>query len=380
MKRRLSSLSFKYTIIIDLILIAALISTSVLAFSKLYSKLESESIKAIELETNTNANDLAIWFENYRGKTEALAAAIEAISDNDFDLVQNIFQSNLKNEEAVSLYFVIYEDHSCVFSDYWEPAPDYDFDACDFYYNPLHNDGKFTYVETQYDFPSKSLVVILGLKLENNAVVGTFVKVDAVIDKINSINENASTDNYAFLVNPAGNIVAHPDPDKRQQDDTSVHMNDLVDVHYDILYQKFFNEGENFVTINQNGKNIYFTCSDVSDTGWKLIKATPEVAIYGFRTSAELYVFIIIVIAVFLISILTILTFSVLTKRLKNASDGLELFANGKFYEYKLSNCKRNDEIGDIQRNMDKLKITLATMDRDAGDSKNKFNSNQIVL
>ena len=380
MKRRLSSLSFKYTIIIDLILIAALISTSVLAFSKLYSKLESESIKAIELETNTNANDLAIWFENYRGKTEALAAAIEAISDNDFDLVQNIFQSNLKNEEAVSLYFVIYEDHSCVFSDYWEPAPDYDFDACDFYYNPLHNDGKFTYVETQYDFPSKSLVVILGLKLENNAVVGTFVKVDAVIDKINSINENASTDNYAFLVNPAGNIVAHPDPDKRQQDDTSVHMNDLVDVHYDILYQKFFNEGENFVTINQNGKNIYFTCSDVSDTGWKLIKATPEVAIYGFRTSAELYVFIIIVIAVFLISILTILTFSVLTKRLKNASDGLELFAKGKFYEYKLSNCKRNDEIGDIQRNMDKLKITLATMDRDAGDSKNKFNSNQIVL
>jgi len=380
MKRHLSSLSFKYTIIIDLILIAALISTSVLAFSKLYSKLESESIKAIELETNTNANDLAIWFEKHRGKTEALAATIEAITDNDLELIQNIFQANLKNEEAVSLYFVIYEDHSCVFSDYWEPALDYDFDACDFYYNPYHNDGQFTYVETQYDVPSESLVVILGLKLDNNAVVGTFVKVDSVIDKINFINENSSSDSYAFLVNSVGNIIAHPDPDKRQQDDTSVHMNDLVDVHYDILYQKFFNENENFVTINQNGKNIYFTCSDVSDTGWKFIKATPEFAIYGFRTSAELYIFIIIIIAVFLISILTILTFSVLTKRLKNASDGLELFANGKFYEYKLSNCKRNDEIGDIQRNMDKLKITLATMDRDAGDGKNKSNSNQIVL
>ena len=380
MKRHLSSLSFKYTIIIDLILIAALVSTSVLAFGKLYSKLESESIKAIELETATNANDLAIWFENYRGKTEALAAAIEAIPNTELDLIQDIFQSNLFNEDAVSLYFVIYEDHSCVFSDYWVPAPDYDFDTCDFYYNPYHNNGNFTYVETQYDVPSETLVVILGLKTYDGAVVGTFVKVNSVVDKINSINEHSSGDNYAFLVDPAGNIVAHPDPDKMQKEDVAVHMNDLVDVHYDILYQKFFNENADFVTINQDGKNIYFTCSDVSDTGWKLIKATPEVSIYGFRNSAELYIFIIIIIAVILISILTILTFSVLTKRLKNASDGLELFASGKFYEYKLSNCKRNDEIGDIQRNMDKLKITLATMDRDSGEGKSKIGNNQIVL
>ena len=88
----------------------------------------------------------------------------------------------------------------------------------------------------------------------------------------------------------------------------------------------------------------------------------------------------IIITAIILISILTILTFAVLTGRLKKASDGLALFANGKFYEYKLSNSKRNDEIGDLQRNMDKLKITLATMDRDSEDGKTKLNSNQIEL
>lgn len=380
MKRHYTSLSLKYTIIIDFILIFALVSSNALIFGKLYSRLEEESVRAAELETECHANELGLWFENYRGKTEALAASIDAIPSDNLDLIQEIFQSNLSSEESVSLYFVIYEDHSCVFSDYWVPAEDYDFDSCDFYYNPYHNNGEFTYVETQYDVPSESLVVILGLKLANNAVVGSFVKVDAVVNKMNEINEGATDVNYSFLVDPAGNIVAHPNPDCMQKDDTSVHMNDLIDMHYDILYQKFFNNNEKFVTLKYGNENMYFTSANVSDTGWRLIQAMPESEISGFKTSAETFIFLIIIVAIILISILTILTFSVLTSRLKKASDGLALFAEGKFYEYKLSNSKRNDEIGDLQRNMDKLKITIATMDRDSGDGKTKINNNQIIL
>lgn len=380
MKRHFSSLSFKYTVIIDLILIAALISTNVLIFGKLYNKIESESIETVELETESNANELALWFENYRGRTEALAASIEAIPTDKLDLIQEMFQANLAADDTVTLYFVVYEDHTSVFSDYWEPAPDYDFDTCDFYYNPYHNNGEFTYVEAQYDVPSESLVVILGLKLDNNAVVGSFVNVNTVVDKINSINEESGDSGYSFLVDSAGHIIAHPDPDCMQKDDVSVHMNDLIDKHYDILYQKFFNENEKIVKLNFASGDMYFTSSKVSDTGWRLIHATPESEITGFRYTVETYIFLIIITAIILISILTILTFAVLTARLKKASDGLELFANGKFYEYKLSNSKRNDEIGDLQRNMDKLKITLATMDRDSEDGKTKLNSNQIEL
>lgn len=281
----------------------------------------------------------------------------------DLDKVQEHFQFSLKGNDNILLYFIVYDDNSSVFSDYWEAGLDYNFGDLAFYAQPLKND-KLTYVEPEYDVVSEKLVIILGAPVysednEHLGVAGIYINLDDVIEVVSGLNQKSDKYNYTFLVDASGNIITHPNPDYVQVEDNKVNLVDLKESEYDQLYNSLFKKSETKTKINYGDYSIYFNASEVGDTGWKLIQATHEDNIIGVKKVAKEYASICTILILIIVIPVVVYAINRLTKQLKKIASSLVLLASGNLAGYEPFHTDRKDEVGVVHNAMDQLKESI---------------------
>ena len=319
-----------YTIIINVLLIAAVLISSLLIFLKTYEFAETNALNSQLNETHILAEELNTWVSEYAVLMKELAKDVAYYTPKEKDAVQESFQKALYGHENILLYFAVYEDNSSVWSDYWEAPLDYDYEVCPFYTEPRKN-NQFTYVEPEWDVVSEKMVIIMGMPVfdENGvrkAIFGNYINLDDVVAKISTLNENADEYRYTFLIDGSGNIIAHPNKNYIQTEDVRINMRDLTDSQYDKLYTAFIENNEKITSLNKNGYITYFTASCVGDTGWTLIQATPQADVFSFITDMSGYI-VLVLLACLIISVsVTVLIFSRIGKEIEEltlAKEGL---------------------------------------------------------
>lgn len=379
-----SSIRAKYSIAVTILLILVVSLSNILVFSNVFSYVEERSVSVKEHQTNTYAQLLATWMAPYSTLLNETVKNLSIMEPKDLDAVQEHFQMALEGNDNILLYFVVYDDNSSVFSDYWEAGLDYDFASLPFYALPLAND-KLTYVEPEYDVVSEKLVIILGAPVyskngEHLGVAGVYINLDDVMEVVNNLNRNSDKYNYTFLVDGSGNIITHPNPEYIQIEDNRVNLKDLTDSKYEQLYTSIFKKSEIKTKIDYGTDTVYFNTSTVGDTGWRLIQATHEDNIVGVRKVAMTYAGFVIV-AIMLIALpLIMFVIEKLTKELKTISSSLNQLALGNLKDYIPFHTKRKDEIGQVCNAMDELEVSLKGIVKDISQSEeNLFHTTETL-
>lgn len=379
-----SSIRTRYSAIVAILLLFAILGSNSLIFSRVFEYVEDRSLQTKQEQTQKHAQSLTTWMTTYVTLQNELIKNLSIMDPNVPDKVQDYFQFSLKDNKNVLLYFVIYDNHTSVFSDYWEAPSDYNFNACPFYTLPKEHDA-FTYVEPEYDRISDKLVIILGSpvynsKKEHLGIAGIYINLDDVIEEVNNLNKHCDESNYTFLVDASGNIITHPNPKYVQQKDTKVNLKDLTNSKYDQLYHSIIEQNHTMAKINYGSHKEIFTASDVGDTGWKLIQATPESYVTEIRTSVIFSS--ISSILVILIITLPVILFLVdkLAKQFNLICYSLKQLSLGNLKDYRPINAKRNDEIGQICQAMDELELSMHGIVGDISNSEESLTETTKTL
>lgn len=365
MKKALS-IKVKYTIVLDIILFLAIISSNLLAFSKAYDYIEDGKLKAMQVETLAKADKLDMWFSKYATLLKETAKHVTPYSSAELDSVQDYFQTALIDNEEILLYFSVYDDNKSVFSDFWEAGDDYDFEICNFYTVPRDNNC-FSYVEPEYDVVTEKMVVIMGMPIfdsngKRSAIVGNYINLDTIVNEVKEINENSDDKRYMFLVDPSGNIIAHPKAEYNQIEDIRINMQDISEMKYDQLYNDILVQGNDITDIAYDTGTLYFTSADVGDTGWKLIRAIPAEDIFEFRSSVLSFLIIVLIVFILMGSTLTWLVLSKLGNRLDLMGKKMNQLASGDLKSYEPWAIKKHDEIGLLCEAMNNMETSLISI------------------
>lgn len=386
MKRFIDRLSIKtkYAFIFLLLFVLIIAISNGLVFNFIFKHVEDSSIKSKQNQTNTYAAELTTWLAPYETLLKETTKKLGTMNPKKLDAVQDYFQYALKGNDNVLLYFVVYDDNSSVFSDFWEAGLDYNFSELAFYAQPLANDA-FTYVEPEYDYVSEKLVIIMGMpvynaKGEHLGISGVYINLDDVLNKVSNLNEANDEKNYVFLVDGNGNIITHPNPDYMQIEDNRVNLTELSDSKYNELYDAFITNNESTKIIDYGTYSTYFTASPVGETGWKLIQATHEDNIIGVKKNSLATTSFIIFASLLIAIPIVVFVVSLLSKKLQIIALSINELASGNLADYVPFQTNRSDEIGIVCQAMDSLEHALKKNVSDISQSEQSLTDTTLSL
>ncbi|MDF0605703.1 methyl-accepting chemotaxis protein [Neisseriaceae bacterium TC5R-5] len=187
-----------------LVLISAIITTLV------YDRMKTEVIRGVDNELDSTSRGYArLVGEWYTSKLNVVLAGNNLVGVADpIPILARLSQAGSYDKTYIGT-----ADHHMIRSDGKPPKPGYDPVARP-WYKSAQSSGKPGVSDPYVDFTTKNLVVTFVSPVFDGgvlkAVVGGDIFIDGLVKTVLSIKLRGG--GYAFLVNKAGKVIAHPDP------------------------------------------------------------------------------------------------------------------------------------------------------------------------
>lgn len=364
-RKKWVSIGTKYlSLFVGIIILISVIGNT-LVFQKVFSYVEEKSKESELNETSKYVEELNAWLAPYEMLLKETAKRIGSIQDRNADEVQNIFQEALEGNDNALLLQMIYTDNTGVFSDGWDPGPDYIFEEETYYKEPLENNG-ITYMEPAFDEVMWKLVIMIGMPVydDNGVLLGVadiFINLDDVITYVDNLNENSDEDNYLFLTDASGNVITHPNADYIQVEHQKLNLSEITEGDYSEIYNEFFVNDNNMVKMKSHG-NTSFKFASTTENGWRLFQVSSYENVLAIKKPAMIYMVSIVVILTIVFTIILAILMKNMSNRFFKISSELKKLATGNIRDYERFESYSNDEVGDICKSMNELSGSLTNI------------------
>ena len=349
----------KMMLVFSILLIISTVSISVLGYSSSKKMTDLATMETLDLTTKNTIAEIGGWFLQ---KVKILQTTEQSILKNT-NSPKDITRSHLQTFEGDDAFLDLYigfEDKTAIFASDWVPPEDYDPTQRDWYVGAIKKDGLFL-SDAYIDPDSKEYVVTIAkpFKDSNNRLLGVIAE-DIKLNKITEYIKNLDIANgkgYGFLLDSQGTFLSHPDKDV-----LSKNVKDIKELAS--LGQKAISEKEGHFEFSYKGETIAAHYKKIEFANWTFGVSIPTKEIYANINSLK-NSFIQINIFVLLLVLLGI--YFIIEKQisapLKKVAHYSTEIANGDLTnEIDASLMSRRDEIGDIFKSMDTMRLNLKTL------------------
>lgn len=288
------------------------------------------------------------------------SAALSMSSYYEFDkydaqIVVNQFYTN--HSELYSMYVGFSDGQSVRSNRDLVVASDYDPRERIWYKKAIENKG-VAIINPYPDIHSGEMCCTISCPIYQNneivAVVGADMKIDTVVDYVDSICYDIEA--YGFLIDSDGNIVTHKNEAFRPTAEKSYSVSETQPYIIGIIEKP----GSEVVEARDyNGEPMYFASAEVGNLGWTLCTAVSTMTVHR---QIQRLIAITIAISVILLIIAIcymIVKISRLLKPLEEVVPAMDRLVAGDFTTW-LEFTDQNDEIGQLQNSMSMLVSTLS--------------------
>lgn len=160
-----------------------------------------------------HASAIDSWFVSYGCVVEGLAQDIEAIGPGNRGVVETLVRHkvNAYIPEVLDFY-VGFKDGTIASGIGWIPGSNYDCRSREWYLRAVAAD-KVVFTEPYIDAQTGRMVITIAKRVSSDSTLGDVVAADIFLTKIVDVVDryDMAGAKYAFLLNAAGDVLAHPD-------------------------------------------------------------------------------------------------------------------------------------------------------------------------
>ncbi len=246
----------------------------------IYSKLTSTNNflnKQAELKLSEQATGISAktdaYFRKFMDKLESFAE--EAAVRNPFEDptgYEQYLATRMKNSPGVLTVYMANPQNGFIDSTFWVPDADFVPTQRDWYTSALNSD-KVVISDPYIDAHTGDSIISISKKVENNGILYGVISLDLTINElINFINTTVNEDGtYSFLVDKAGQIVAHPIDKFKPKGDTLPNLTDVENGIYAPVVD-IIKDQQSYIKIKDyDGKERIFTVQSLEDSEWFIV-------------------------------------------------------------------------------------------------------------
>jgi signal transduction histidine kinase/CheY-like chemotaxis protein/HPt (histidine-containing phosphotransfer) domain-containing protein len=169
-----------------------------------------------------------------------------------------------------------YKEHAVTMNNGWVPDPDYRVEQRQWYIDTERSGNGYSISVPYYDAQTGLYCITFSriVYSKEGEFLGIFA-IDCYVDKlIDVLDDSYTKDGYAFLIDPDGNILNHPNKEYEMSEETCVNIEDTI-------YASAFHDGEVFALKDYDGS--YVSCySEKSEmSGFTVMVVQRWWSIYG---------------------------------------------------------------------------------------------------
>ena len=172
-----------------------------------------------EEQTDHITEQISAWYSGRMSELRSIQATIEyydMTSKPEFGLRDYLAKMLSENEDkGIYDYYIGMSDTTCYFAGGWEPEPgEYDPTTRDWYKKAVKKNGMYV-SEAYVDADTGRIVITISLPIHVGGAIKGVLAADIFTDDIQKIAESsfdASSSQYAILVDSAGTVIAHKNP------------------------------------------------------------------------------------------------------------------------------------------------------------------------
>ena len=173
-----------------------------------------------EEQTNYVTEQISAWYSERISELKSIQTTVEyydMTSDQSYGLREYLAKLLSENEDkGIYDYYIGMEDTTCYFAGGWEPEPgEYDPTTRDWYKKAVKRNGLYV-SEAYVDADTGRIVITISLPIHVAGEIKGVLAADIFTDDIQKIAASAfdeDSSQYVILVDSAGTVLAHKNPD-----------------------------------------------------------------------------------------------------------------------------------------------------------------------
>lgn len=271
-----ASIKVKYLLTGLGICLVSLLLVSLASYYVSYTITSQQVNMRVQEAALKNAAELDLWFTQYSQMIEDLTADIELSENVDQDFIAKLIKNRKakygnENTNDMNVY-VGFEDKRLITTSSLLITPDFDCRTRAWYIQAKTSDG-IIYTRPFKDFSTGRLAITIAKALKKDGqiigVVGVGVFLDHVTNVVN--NYKFGEGSYAFLLDPGGRFVIHPQAEFLLDQKGEKNITNLNNGEYSKLTQVFQGQQVEPVQIQDyDGNTRYFILSRIKSCDWVL--------------------------------------------------------------------------------------------------------------
>lgn len=318
----------KLTFSVICIVVVSILLTTVGVVTIAANRLINDQTQELQLYADRYAEEINAWVESEKMLAEGTAASIEAVGSLETDFLQTVVDTHAAGrDELLNLYCGTPDSRFIQSNHEAEVAPDYD-PVQRGWYIQASSEKRVIVMDPYLDAITGQMCMTIAVPVmiegEVASVIGLDVSLGTVTDLTNNINYADGV--YGFLVDSAGNYVAHRNKDFEPTKDSAVPVTDVMPGLESLLADA---GGDQILLKDYDGTKCYFALAEISGCGWRLGVAEPRANVAGSLIAMSMLPMIVVVIVIVLVAAFM----ASLIGKLLAPVQMLKQFASGDFSE-----------------------------------------------
>ncbi len=243
---------------------------SLIAYLFSSALLTGESKEILGNMAEKYARQVESYLEKQVVLVEGLALSMTKVERSAEELQAELSHLAANNSDISDIY-VGFPDKSFVTASNWDAPSDYDPTSRPWYTKAADSQGEAVITDIYTDSITGKMVLTVAAPIRQNnrlaGVVGMDVFVDSVAQMVNEIK--AYTTGKAFVLNSAGNFVAHKE---YGLEDNVLEISNGI---YQEVGRQILAHEEHFFRADKAGVSTFFDVSEIAHTDWVLVMDVP---------------------------------------------------------------------------------------------------------
>ncbi|WP_455717115.1 methyl-accepting chemotaxis protein [Anaerosporobacter sp.] len=255
------------------LLVAIIITMSIMQMSEAYTNANEEAKQYIEINAELGTEKIARWIDEKKLLVSMLASEVEIVNlVNNLDQLQSYLIEQSTIIENVMAIYMGKSNGEYVDSTGW--VPDKEFNVLERPWYIGGSESEDVYISEPYlDVQSGKMVVSLSKKITKKGIVEAVIGMDVTVEALQHVIQGLQDEEggYAILITENGEIVTHP------KDEYEPTVGNILNIGNVGDYSKVIQHQENSIEIikSESGDYVYSQLKSIPDTSLNLIVNYP---------------------------------------------------------------------------------------------------------